>query len=390
MLTKVSVRETNGKIYKQFVRREMGMRKFKTSNLGVLICLGFFLQISCAQKSQPTFNSGGVVLDSSDYFTNPIGKGADPWVIKDNGLYYVCQVAETKNGEGISIRKSAELTKLGKRKIVWTAPKNAWNSTSVWAPELHHIGNRWYYTAGKSGPPYTFQRSGVLESVTDDPMGDYVDKGILKTGSDLADSSGVFWAIDLTVAKIKGQLYGVWSGWDSNKKSDKTKQYLYIAKMSDPTTVSSDRVKIASPDQSWETGGPLDLVEGPQFIFHKNDVFIIYSTRESWTPQYRLGQLRLKRNADPMKPESWTKSGPVFEGNESVLGVGHASFTKSPDDKEWWIFYHSKIDKKPGWNRDLRLQQFYWDKKGNPVFGEPLPAGTKLKKPSGESSATQQ
>jgi GH43 family beta-xylosidase len=364
------------------------MKNFISTNLSFLICLGLgiFLQSSCAQKGRKVSNSALTVVDSSDYFTNPVGKGADPWVVKDNGFYYVCQVAETKRGEGISIRKSSFLTKLGKRQVVWTAPKNAWNSTSVWAPELHHIGNRWYiyYTAGKSGPPYTFQRSGVLESVTDDPRGEYVDKGILKTGSDPADPSGVFWAIDLTVAEINGQLYGVWSGWDSNKKSDKTKQYLYIAKMSDPTTISSDRVKIASPDQPWETGGPLDLVEGAQFIFHKKDVFLIYSTRESWTPQYRLGQLRLKPKADPMKPESWIKSGPVFKGNESVLGVGHASFTKSPDDKEWWIFYHSKIDKKPGWDRNLRLQQFYWDKKGNPVFREPLPAEVKLKKPSGE------
>jgi GH43 family beta-xylosidase len=156
------------------------MKNFISINLSLLICLGLgvFLQSSCAQKGRKVSNSALTVVDSSDYFTNPVGKGADPWVVKDNGFYYVCQVAETKRGEGISIRKSSFLTKLGKRQVVWTAPKNAWNSTSVWAPELHHIGNRWYiyYTAGKSGPPYTFQRSGVLESVTDDPMGEYVDK----------------------------------------------------------------------------------------------------------------------------------------------------------------------------------------------------------------------
>lgn len=337
---------------------------------------------SCAQKRNVL-----AVADSTGYFTNPIGKGADPWMVKDGGSYYTCQSAG--NGtekEVIIVRKSNSITQLGKRKVVWTAPKDAWNSTNIWAPELHRIGNKWYiyYTAGKSGPPYTFQRSGVLESVTDDPQGEYIDKGILKTGIDSDDFSGAIWAIDLTIAKIKGQLYGVWSGWEKNETTQKTKQHLYIAKMSDPTTISSDRIKIASPEQPWETGGPLDLVEGPQFIINGKDIFIIYSTRESWTPQYRLGQLRLQRNSDPMEPSSWTKTGPVFIGNDKVLGVGHASFVKSPDDKEWWIFYHSKIDKKPGWDRDLRVQQFYWDKKGNPVFGEPLPVGIKLKKPSGE------
>lgn len=348
-----------------------------------LIILGFGVlsESSCAQK-----NYSSVGTDSTGYFTNPIGRGADPWVVKDNGFYYVCQSIgnDAEGNRAIVVRKSSSLTKLGPRKTVWSPPKNAWNSTSIWAPELHHIGNRWYiyYAAGKSGPPYTFQRSGVLESVTDDPQGAYIDKGILKTGVNGNDFSGVYWAIDLTVGKIKNQLYAVWSGWDKNEKSQKTKQYLYIAKMTDPVTISSERVKISGPEEAWETGGPLDLNEGAQFIFHDKDVFLIYSTRESWTPQYRLGQLRLKSGADAMKKESWIKSGPVFAGNKDVLGVGHASFTKSPDNKEWWIFYHSKIDTKPGWQRDLRLQQFFWDKNGNPVFGEPIPAGTKIKKPS--------
>ena len=347
----------------------------------IVLVLAAISSNSCSQKKRISY-----AADSLSYFSNPIGKGADPWVVKDNGFYYVCEsIGNDEDGSSaLVVRKSSSLTKLGQRKTVWTPPKNAWNSACIWAPELHRIGNRWYiyYAAGKSGPPYTFQRSGVLESVTDDPQGAYIDKGILKTGVDENDSSGVIWAIDVTVGKIKNQLYAVWSGWDKNSKSHKTKQYLYIAKMSDPYTISSERVKISGPEEEWETGGPLDLNEGPQFIFHYKDVFIIYSTRESWTPQYRLGQLRLKKGADPMKKENWIKSGPVFTGNKNVLGVGHASFTKSPDDKQWWIFYHSKIENTPGWKRDLRLQQFFWDKKGNPVFGEAIPVGVKIKKPS--------
>ncbi|OAQ40328.1 glycoside hydrolase [Pedobacter psychrophilus] len=360
------------------------MKNFKITFFALLM---FFSIANLSTSFSYQNDNSSIAIDSSNYFTNPIGKGADPWVIKDNGFYYVCQSGLNKAGENvITIKKSSSLIKMGKREEVWKAPKNQWNSTNVWAPELHHIGNHWYiyYAAGKSGPPYAFQRSGVLESVSDDAQGEYVDKGMLKTGTDENDFSGTYWAIDLTVSDIRGQLYAIWSGWENNQKSDKTKQYLYIAKMNSPTLISSERVKISEPSEGWEIGGPLNLNEGPQLLIHSKDVFIIYSARESWTPQYRLGQLRLKTNADPMKAESWIKSGPVFMGNPEVYGVGHASFTKSPDDKEWWIFYHSKIDKTPGWKRDLRLQQFYWDKAGNPIFGNPLPAGTKIKKPSGE------
>jgi GH43 family beta-xylosidase len=37
-----------------------------------------------------------------------------------------------------------------------------------------------------------------------------------------------------------------------------------------------------------------------------------------------------------------------------------------------------------GWQRDVRLQSFRWDKKGYPVFGEPVAQGIRMKRPSGE------
>jgi GH43 family beta-xylosidase len=320
-------------------------------------------------------------------FMNPIGNGADPWVFKSGKYYYVCQGYADANSRGVTVSKSEKLTKMGERVKVWQTPATGWNSNHIWAPELHCIGTKWYiyYAAGKAGPPFIYQRSGVLESVTDDPQGKYIDKGLLKTGTDATDTTDAIWAIDVTVSEINGKLYAVWSGWENNAITDKTSQHLYMAQMSNPWTISSKRVKISSPDQSWERGGPLDLNEGPQFLKHNGNIFIIYSTRESWLPEYRLGQLRLKDSTKtPLDPSNWEKKGPVFQGTDKVLGTGHASFTTSPDGKEWWIFYHAKKSAKPGWARDLRLQKFNWNKDGSPDFGTPLPAGTPLKLPSGE------
>lgn len=324
---------------------------------------------------------------AQDVFTNPIGNGADPWVLKDNHYYYVCQSTGGISSRGISVSKSDELTALGKPVKVWEAPAKGWNSSQIWAPELHHFNNKWYiyYAAGKAGPPYIHQRSGVLESVSNDPQGQYVDKGVLNTGTDAKDETRAIWAIDVNVGEINGKLYAVWSGWERNANTDKTSQHLYIAEMSNPWTISSERVKISSADQPWERGGPLDLNEGPEFLMHGNDVFIVYSTRESWTAEYRLGQLRMKNSKkDPLDVANWEKKGPVFQGTSEVLGTGHASFTTSPDGKEWWIFYHAKKTKDPGWDRDLRLQKFTWKADGNPDFGTPVPAGVPLRVPSGE------
>ena len=320
-------------------------------------------------------------------FSNPIANGADPWITRHNGYYYVCQSNGDINSKGISVSKSSKLSQLGKAVRVWNTPAEGWNSSQVWAPELHYFNKKWYiyYAAGKAGPPYIHQRSGVLESVTDDPQGKYIDKGILNTGVDTENETGMIWAIDVNVGRIGGKLYATWSGWEQNATTDKTSQHLYIAEMSNPWTISSKRVKISSPDQSWETGGPLDLNEGPQFLMRNGQVFIIYSTRESWTPEYRLAQLKLKDPVKtPLDPANWEKSGPVFQGTAKVLGTGHASFIQSPDDKEWWIFYHTKKSKNPGWARDLRLQPFTWKADGSPDFGIPVPAGVTMSVPSGE------
>ncbi|MGF1926265.1 MAG: hypothetical protein ACQUHE_18985, partial [Bacteroidia bacterium] len=78
--------------------------------------------------------------DPSGYFTNPIGKGADPWVTKVNGFYYSSFGGAGKNSRNfITITKSNSLSKIGERKIVWVAPQEGWNSNCIWAPEVHHI-----------------------------------------------------------------------------------------------------------------------------------------------------------------------------------------------------------------------------------------------------------
>lgn len=362
------------------------IRNKKKTFLGLASLLFFITAGFSVQPEQSLYKSLG--LDSvSQTFTNPIGNGADPWVVKSGKYYYTCEVSHSHGKPGIAVRKSEKLTKRGKPVKVWSAPETGWNRSQIWAPELHHIGSKWYiyYAAGTSGPPYIHQRSGVLESVTDDPQGEYIDRGILNTGIDTKDPAGTIWAIDVTVSTINGKLYAVWSGWETNSHTDKTSQHLYIAEMSNPWTISSKRVKISSPDQPWETGGPLDLNEGPQFLKNNGNTFIIYSTRESWMPEYRLGQLRLiDSTKTPLNAANWEKTGPVFQGTGNVLGTGHASFTTSPDGSEWWIFYHAKKTAVPGWARDVRLQKFTWKPDGSPDFGTPVPAGVPIAVPSGE------
>ena len=317
-------------------------------------------------------------------FTNPVLAGADPWIVRHGDTYYLAQ----SHDRGIWIYRSDTLTRPDRHGVkVWSAPDTGWNRSNVWAPELHYLDGHWYiyYAAGRSGPPYLHQRAGVLESVSDDPQGRYVDRGMLYTGDSVATRAHPYWAIDLTVGRIGGRLYAIWSGWSGDATTDRTPQHLYAARMTNPYTIATNRVRIASPTAPWERGTELDLEEGPELLAHAGRVFVIYSSRESWLRSYRLGQLRLRdTTADPLDPSSWEKTGPVFVGTDRVFGVGHASFTTSPDGRESWIVYHSKVTPTPGWNRVIRLQRFGWKPDGSPAFGIPVPSGAPIPAPSGQ------
>ena len=347
---------------------------------------GLLLLTACSSASAPATTTPPVAACT---FTNPVMPGADPWVVRHDSAYYTVQSRNAGGRSSIWVYRSPKLTDPDRDDVqVWTAPASGWNRTNVWAPELHRIDGRWYiyYAAGSDGPPFIHQRSGVLEATGDDPQGPFVDRGMLYTGTSVGADTTNYWAIDLTVGRIGGQLYAVWSGWEQNATTDRTPQHLYAARMSSPTRVSSDRVRISSPTADWERGTELDLQEGPEFVANGDATFIVYSTRESWLKDYRLGTLRLS-GADPLAPGSWAKSsGPVFTGNTTTYGVGHASFTMSPDSTEWWIAYHSKIDPSPGWNRSIRLQRFSWGADGAPQFGAATSAGVSQRVPSGECS----
>jgi GH43 family beta-xylosidase len=349
------------------------MRKLKMLILSLLI-------VSFAQCGN---NETTPDVEVKTTFANPVWNGADPWMVKQGDDYIYC----FSGNNAISVSRSKYMTKRGETHVIWRAPQTGWNRACVWAPEIHFIEGHWhvYYAAGESGPPYIHQRTGVLRSKTEDVFSEYEDMGMLYTGDDPHDPSGNVWAIDMTVLEHKGRLYAIWSGWKEQRETDATPQHLYIQEMENPYTLKGKRVLLSSPEESWETGGPLNLNEGPEVLKNGEQVFIIYSCRESWLVEYRQGMLQLNDpDGNLLDPDNWTKKGPVFQGNSQVYGVGHCSFVKSPDGTEDWIVYHSKKSTAPGWERDVRMQPFGWNPDGTPNFGTAVPAGVEIDRPSGE------
>ncbi len=305
--------------------------------------------------------------------------GADPYVTYHDGYYYYVRMG--RNDKGIWVTKTNELSRIGKVEPVCVyMPSGDEPVNELWAPEIHFLDGKWYihYTAGGGSN----HRMRVLESVTDDAQGEYIYKGKMSPETDR-------WAIDMTVLELEDQLYAIWSGWDGFTDGE---QRLYIARMSDPCTITGDRVELSKPEFSWETNEHPTINEGAQIaIAPDGTVNIVYSASGSWSDTYCLGCLTLKKGEDPMNKDSWIKATkPVFENNgNTTLSTGHASFVQSPDGKETFLVYHAIVFPGGGWNgRGVRAQRVYWNEDGTPFLGRAADYTDKINTPSGTKTVS--
>jgi GH43 family beta-xylosidase len=276
---------------------------------------------------------------------------------------------------------------------VWEPPTSGWNRDQIWAPELHQVRGRWHIYYAASDGQNRNHRMGVLQALSDDPQGAYLDRGQLYTGDHIENQEPLVqtnnrWAIDGTVLELDDQLYFIWSGWEGELDV----QHLYIAPMRDACSVTGNRVRLCDNDTHlWERVGDdamqRGLHEGPQILVRNGRVFLIYSCSGSWQPTYKLGMLWMDRGADPLESQSWNKwPRPVLRSTEDVFGVGHCCFTRSPDNSEDWILFHSKLRRREGWERLVRAQPFIWREDGFPFFGQPVSSGTPMPWPAGQSA----
>ena len=285
-------------------------------------------------------------------FTNPLMQGQDPQVEFKDGLFNLVQ----SDGCNIRLRQSTTLGGLTTAAAQIILSPGCGN---LWAPEIHWFGNKWYlyYTFDSGGSLRVF----VAESQGTSPVGPYTIRGILM------DS---YWNIDGSVfAATNGQLYFVYSGIPASQ------QYILIAPMSNPYTLSGPPVTISSPTQAWEQYHSA-VNEAPYGIIHNNRVFIVFAASGCTSDNYCLGLLTLT-GTNLLDPNAWTKSGPVFTKQPGAFGPGHNGlFTDAAG--QWWNIYHANnlTGQGCGGDRQIRIQRLAWDANDMPAFGTPVPIGS--------------
>ena len=315
-------------------------------------------------------------------FRNPLLPGGpDPWVISRDGFYYF--MATT--GRNLTIRKTQNIADLAtaETKVVWTPPPaGAW-SRDIWAPELHFLDGKWYiYFAADNGNNET-HRIYVLEGCSHDPLTcQWALKGKVADPSDK-------WAIDPTVLQDGDQRYLLWAGWEGDQDGTEN---IYIARLQNPWTMAGERVRLSTPQYSWEKVGDrpnqtpphVNVNEAPEVLVHHGKIFLTYSASGCWTDGYALGMFTATSGTDLMNTKSWRKSAkPVFTHDAAgqAYAPGHNSFFQA-DGKDW-IVYHANAEPNQGCgnSRSPRAQPFQWKADGTPDFGKPVGLDTPLPRP---------
>jgi GH43 family beta-xylosidase len=221
--------------------------------------------------------------------------------------------------------------------VIWTPPNRGPYSREIWAPEIHFLEGKWYvYFAADAGTNRS-HRIWVIENPSRDPFaGHWTLKGKVSDATDR-------WAIDPSVFEDRGRLYMIWSGWEDDRDG---LQSIYLARMKNPWTIESSRVRISTPEYPWEKIGDLhpknptldpvhvDVNEGPEILRHDGNIFLVYSASGCWTDTYALGELVARADSNLLDPVAWKKSPqPVFQQSPTagVYAPGHNSFFVSPD-----------------------------------------------------------
>ncbi len=323
----------------------------------------------------------------------------DPMLLYDNETFYAYG---TRAGTNIEVFTSMNLSDWSSASVAFNPAANSWSRTSIWAPDIHKIGDKWYlyYTASYTEPGASKDNCQIGVAVADDPAGPYVQY----VGPDAdnnqitVDKPPFYWKnhtiLDQHVfVDDDGEMYMFFS-YDTNYAQPDDLGYyaglnngtaeIWGVKMKDPVTWDfstltplisagykkySDKIAEKEANKSngknrtieWETWSPsfsepMECVEGPYMIKRDGKYFLTYCANSFVDMEYSVGYAVAD---DPLgayeKPndtylQNMLVGVPAARGHYTsnrykgfMTGTGHASICKVGD--EYMFGYHAHYNR---------------------------------------------
>lgn len=300
-------------------------------------------------------------------FNNALYQGQDPFISYHDGYYYFVSSSNDPYHNKMYVSKSKSLLDQGEKVRIFDFNDS---KSRIFAPEMFFIDGKWYIYYCADAKEYNWRHMAcVMESVTDDPQGDWIDRGVLYTGMEIHNPNEFAQGNDFTVFQYRGQLYACWGSMESGVESPA------IARMESPVKITEERSFLPG------FGG-----EGPRAVLNGDHLFMTVSQGSFKTAGYHLGMYIFDTSKDDiLNPDNWSYKEGVFEGTKDVYGPARASFFKSADGTEDWMAFHSKVypANNNAW-RQVSIKKFTWNEDGSPNFGRPVSPYEFTALPSGD------
>jgi len=121
------------------------------------------------------------------------------------------------------------------------------------------------------------------------------------------------------------------------------------------------------PSQEWEGINSMWARSNEGMTVFKNDniYYMTYSANHYQDPNYGIG---FATSHKPLGMWNKSKENPILKNDipDGVSGPGHNSIIKSPDNKEWFIIYHSHASTtNPGHLRILNIDRMLFMEDSN-------------------------
>ncbi len=313
----------------------------------------------------------GSAISGSKNETKLLENVGYPQGILHGGKYYF--TFQSIGGDSVELLCADRLEDLSKasRRTVWNAQRDS--MTHFWSPEIHRVNDKWYlYFEGDDGNTDNHHLF-VMECPNEDPMtGNFTMKGVIETHAEWN------YGIHPNLLQLpSGDLYLLWSGWPERRHETET-QCIYIARMENPWTLSSERVMISQPEYEWErqwinpdgtrSAYPIYVNENPEAFVSPDgqQVVVLYSASGIWTEYTAMGMLSAPATADLTVPDVWTKHPePVLSPDTSnFVSMTDVFLIPSADNTQTLMVYEKKRREQGNIVRDTYMRPVKWSEEG--------------------------
>jgi beta-xylosidase len=299
------------------------------------------LRPSTKAAAQPT---DAATTSSSATYTNPIRlQLADPFVLKEKGIYYLYGTQQPS--QGFQVHTSTDLTTWTERGYCYetTSGTSAWGKKDFWAPEVvKYDGKFWMFYVAKNTDE---NRRNICVAVADTPLGPFVDV----KAPILPDDS----YIDPHV--YRDPVGGKWYIYATREKEHACE--IIGAPFNMKTLdIEGTTTQCIAPSQDWERG----WTEGAFMLERNGWYYMMYTGCAFWDPRYATG---FAWSRSPLGPFEKYPDNPILKQTPEVPAPGHNCVIETPDGKGLAILYHRH--REPGRrSRYLALEPMHFEDTG--------------------------